>query len=92
MNNTSRWEDEMKYTAKELITMKKTYKLTDLDCANCAAKMENAIKKIDGVTDANVSFLTQKLTLEADETRLDEILKKVVKACKKVEPDCEIQL
>ena len=72
--------------------MKKTYKLTDLDCANCAAKMENAIKKIDGVTDANVSFLTQKLTLEADETRLDEILKKVVKACKKVEPDCEIQL
>ena len=82
----------MKYTAKELNTMKKTYKLTDLDCANCAAKMENAIKKIDGVTDANVSFLTQKLTLEADETRLDEILKKVVKACKKVEPDCEIQL
>lgn len=82
----------MKYTAKELIAMKKTYKLTDLDCANCAAKMENAIKKIDGVTDANVSFLTQKLTLEADETRLDEILKKVVKTCKKVEPDCEIQL
>ena len=54
--------------------MKKTYKLTDLDCANCAAKMENAIKKIDGVSDASVSFLTQKLVLEADESRLDDIL------------------
>ncbi len=72
--------------------MKKTYKLTDLDCANCAAKMENAIKKIDGVDDATVSFMTQKLTLEAEESRFDDIMKKVVKACKKVEPDCQINL
>ena len=72
--------------------MRKTYKLTDLDCANCAAKMENAIKKIDGVSDASVSFLTQKLTVEAEESRFEEIMKQVVKACKKVEPDCVIKL
>ena len=59
--------------------MKKHFKLIDLDCANCAAKMEAAIKKLDGVHDATVSFMTQKLTLDAD-----------VKVCKKVEPDCTI--
>lgn len=70
--------------------MKKTFKLIDLDCANCAAKMEEAIKKIDGVTNASVSFMTQKMTIEADGARFDEIVKEAVKACKKVEPDCEI--
>ena len=72
--------------------MKKTFKLIDLDCANCAAKMENAIKKIDGVADASVSFMAQKMTIEADGARFDGIMKQVVKACKKVEPDCEIVL
>ena len=72
--------------------MKKTYKMQDLDCANCAAKMEDAIRKIDGVTDASVSFLAQKVTIEADDARFDEIVKQAVKACKKVEPDCEIVL
>ena len=72
--------------------MKKTYQLTDLDCANCAAKMEIAIKKIDGVSDASVSFMTQKMTVDADDSRFDEIMKQVVKACKKVEPDCVINL
>ena len=72
--------------------MKKTYKLIDLDCANCAAKMENAIKKIDGVTDATVSFMTQKMTIEADDARFDDIVKQAVKVCKTVEPDCEIVL
>ncbi len=72
--------------------MKKTFKLIDLDCANCAAKMETAIKKIDGVVDATVSFMTQKMTVEADDARFDAIMKQVVKACKKVEPDCEIVL
>ncbi len=72
--------------------MKKTFKLIDLDCANCAAKMENGIKKIDGVTNASVSFMTQKMTVEADDARFDEIMKQVVKVCKKVEPDCEIVL
>lgn len=72
--------------------MKKKFKLTDLDCANCAAKMEAAIKKIDGVTDANVSFMAQKMTIEADDARFDEIMKEVVAVCKKVEPDCIINL
>ena len=72
--------------------MKKTFKLIDLDCANCAAKMESAIKKIDGVTDASVSFMAQKMTIEADSAQFDSIMKQVVKACKKVAPDCEIVL
>ena len=70
--------------------MKKHFKLIDLDCANCAAKMEAAIKKLDGVHDATVSFMTQKLTIEADD--IDAVMKDVVKCCKKVEPDCEIVL
>ena len=70
--------------------MKKTFRMMDLDCATCAAKMERAIQNIDGVTSATVSFMTQKLTLEADDARFDQIVKEAVKACKKVEPDCEI--
>ena len=65
--------------------MKKKFKLQDLDCANCAAKMEEAIKKIEGVSDATVSFMTQKMTIEADDGRFDEIMKEV-------EPDCVILL
>lgn len=72
--------------------MKKTFKLTDLDCANCAAKMEAGIKKIDGVNAATVSFLTQKMTVDADDAHFDDIMKQVVKVCKKVEPDCVINL
>jgi len=70
--------------------MKKTFKC-EVDCANCAAKMEDAIKKIDGVVNARVNFMTQKLTLEADESNYESILDQAVKACKKVEPDCEIE-
>ena len=65
--------------------MKKKFKLEDLDCANCAAKMEDGIKKIDGVTSASVSFMTQKLVIEADDARFDEIMKEVVAVCAKVE-------
>ena len=72
--------------------MKKKFKLQDLDCANCAAKMEEAIKRIEGVADANVSFMTQKMTIEAEESRFDEIMKEVVAVCRKVEPDCNIQM
>ena len=72
--------------------MKKTFKMIDLDCANCAAKMEAAIKKLDGVQDATVSFMTQKLTIQADDARFDAVVQEAVKACKKVEPDCEIVL
>ena len=72
--------------------MKKKYNLTNLDCANCAAKMEAAIKKIDGVKDATVSFMAQKLTIDADEERFDSIMKEVVSVCRKVEPDCTIEM
>lgn len=70
--------------------MKKRFKLIDLDCANCAAKMEAAIKKLDGVNDCTVSFMAQKLTLDAEDGRFDDILQEAVKICKKVEPDCTI--
>lgn len=72
--------------------MKKRFKLVDLDCANCAAKMEDTIKKVDGVKDATVSFVMQKMTVEADDARFDDIMKEIVKVCKRVEPDCEIVL
>ena len=70
--------------------MKKTFKLVDLDCANCAAKMEAAVQKIDGVTAASVSFMAQKMTIEGDDARFDEIVKEAVRVCKTVEPACEI--
>ncbi len=70
--------------------MKKKFNLDNLDCANCAAKMEAAIKKLDGVTDASVNFLTQKMSITADDDRFDEIMQEVVKCIKKVEPDCSV--
>ena len=72
--------------------MKKVYKVEDLDCANCAAKMEEAIKKINGVHDATVSFMAQKMTVDAEDARFDDIMKEIVAVCKKVEPDCVINL
>ena len=71
--------------------MKKKYKC-EVDCANCAAKMTEAVKKIDGVIDANVNFVMQKFTIEADDERFDDIVAEAVKAMKKVEPDCEVVL
>ena len=72
--------------------MKKTYKI-EVDCANCALKMGDAAKATAGVADATVSFMTQKMKVEfaegADEV---SVMKEVTKACKKVEPDCEIFL
>ena len=65
--------------------MKKKFKLEDLDCANCAAKMEDAIKKIPGVNDASVSFMTQKMSIDAEDAKFE-----VVAVCAKVEPDCKI--
>lgn len=70
--------------------MKKKFKLQDLDCANCAAKMEDAIKKLAGVHDASVSFMTQKMMIDAEDAQFDEIMKKVQEVCAKVEPDCRI--
>ena len=70
--------------------MKKTYAQDELDCANCGLKMEEAVRKIEGVKNVNISFMTQKITLEADDADFDRVLKEAVKACKKVEPDCRI--
>lgn len=70
--------------------MKKVFRMQNVDCANCAAKMEAAINKIDGVDNATISFMTQRLTMEFDETRLGEILDNAEKACKKVDSDCSI--
>ena len=71
--------------------MKKTYKLRDLDCANCAAKMENAIGKLPEVSSVTVSFMTQKMTVEyADGVEAAEALKQIRKIIRRVEPDCEV--
>ena len=70
--------------------MKKVFKMQDLDCANCAAKMERAIGQIDGVQKVTISFLAQKMTLEADDARFDEIVKQAVACVKKVDVECEV--
>lgn len=73
--------------------MKKTFQLEDLDCANCARKMQDAIAKLDGVTDANVDFLHQKMAITADDSvDWTKLMNDVIKVCKKVEPDCTILL
>jgi copper chaperone CopZ len=71
--------------------MTKIFKLENLDCANCAAKMERSIKAIDGVNDCTVSFMTQKMMLNADDTRFTEILALAAKAIAKVDPNCKIK-
>lgn len=70
--------------------MKKKFKLEDLDCAHCAAKMEEGIKKIPGVNDASVSFMTLKLMVDAEDDKFDDVMKEVVDVCAKIEPDCKI--
>ena len=71
--------------------MQKKFKI-EVDCANCAAKIETAIRELPGVKNASVSFMAQKLLLEADDDKFDAVLKDAVKAAKKVEPDFEIEL
>ena len=70
--------------------MKKVFRLEDLDCANCAAKMERAISQLEGVQKVSISFLAQKMTLEADDARFDEIVKQAVACIKKVDSECEV--
>jgi copper chaperone CopZ len=67
--------------------MKKSIKLQDLDCANCAAKIENAIKKVEGVTGVKVNFLSQKMELEAPDDKYDEVFNEAKRIIKKIEPD-----
>ena len=70
--------------------MKKTYRLQNLDCANCAAKMEKAIRKISGVREATVSFMAQRLMIDTEDEPLETVMKEVRKICKRIEPDCVI--
>lgn len=70
--------------------MKKVFELEDLDCANCAAKMEDAIRKLDGVQSVTISFMAQKMTLETEDANFDKVLKQVKKCIKRVEPDCVV--
>lgn len=70
--------------------MKKVFELEDLDCANCAAKMEDAIRKLDGVQSITISFMAQKMTLEAEDANFDKVLRQVKKCIKRVEPDCVV--
>lgn len=72
--------------------MKKVFMMEDLDCANCAAKMEEAIRKLEGVTYVSISFMAQRMTLEADDAVFDKVVKAAVKAIRKVEPDCRLIL
>ena len=72
--------------------MKKTFKMENLDCANCARKMQEAICKLDGVNSCTVSFLTQKLTLDADDARFDELARQAAKCCTRVDADCKVLL
>ncbi len=69
--------------------MKKVYRLVDLDCANCAAKMEEGARKVSGVVSCNISFMTQKMTIETEGDH-ERIMDDVVKVMKKVEPDCQV--
>ncbi len=70
--------------------MKKTFSMNNLDCANCAAKMEKAILKIEGVKSATVSFFAQKLVLEAEDDRWDEVVRLACEAVKRVDSDCSV--
>ena len=70
--------------------MRKSYKLDEIDCATCAQKLQDAIEKVEGVEKASVNFITQKLTLEADDSSFDDVLSRVVRLTADIEPDCEI--
>ncbi len=71
--------------------MKKVYELEDLDCAVCAAKIEAAVKEVEGVDKVSVNFMTQKMTIETNQD-INELMKKVVKVVAKIEPDCTVVL
>jgi len=72
--------------------MKKIIALQDLDCANCAAKMEDGIKKLNGVKSVSISFMTQKMILEIDDVNSEQILSDIKNVCKRIEPDCKLRI
>ena len=70
--------------------MRKSFKLDEIDCANCARKLEDKLSKVEGVEKVSVNFLTQKLTLTAADDVFDEVLDRVVACTSEIEPECEI--
>ncbi len=70
--------------------MRKSFKLDEIDCANCARKLQDELAALDGVDAVSVNFMTQKLTLTAADERFDEVLERVVALTARIEPDCEI--
>lgn len=70
--------------------MRKSYKLDEIDCANCARKLQDKIAALDGVQDASVNFMAQKLTLQAEDAEFDAVLERVVALISNIEPDCEV--
>ena len=71
--------------------MKSTFKIKGIDCANCAAQLENAINKVEGVQNASISFMAERMVIEYDEQNKDEIMKKIKKVIKKEEPDAMLE-
>ena len=70
--------------------MKKKFALTEIDCANCAAKIEDAVSKIDGVNEVSINFMAQKITIDAEDDKFEDVLEQAQKAITKIEPGCEI--
>jgi copper chaperone CopZ len=88
---TKKLKDDNIIALKGAEIMRKTFTIEDLDCAHCAAKMEEKIKGINGVINANVNFIAQKLTIEAQDDVFDEVVEKAAAICKEVEPDCTVE-
>ena len=72
--------------------MKKTFRMEELDCAHCAAKMEAGIAALEGVKSVTISFLAQKMVIEAEEQKLDDIMKQAIEVVHKIDPECDIVL
>lgn len=72
--------------------MIKKFKMINLECAHCAAKMEREIKKLDGVNDASVNFILQRMTVDFKEEDFSAVVGKIEKVCKKIEPDCVVKV
>lgn len=72
--------------------MKKVIRMENLDCAHCAQKMEDAVRKIQGVNEVSINFMLQKMTLDADDSCFQQVLTEVKHVCKQVEPDCTLKI
>ena len=86
----TRCSDNKTIKIRRMNTMKKTYRIEGLDCANCAAKIEGMISKLDGVNSCTINFITGKIIIDADDEKFETVLKEAAHVCRKVERDAEI--